>query len=367
VKIEKGIIASSQLTFMIIGFIQASNLLLSFSSGIVSHDAWLAILIAMVLSIPFVLSYAALGREFPGKNLIQISDIIYGVYLGKIISVSYVFIFFALVCQNLRYFSDFLITFIFPETPIWAILIMLTFISAWAVRAGIEVIARCSFIIIAIASTIILATSLLLLPDMRFRNFLPILDVPLQDLIHGTHIIFSINYLEIVVFLMVIAFVNKPKQIKTSMVGGLILGGVSVLILEVRNTAVLGTVSEIVSSPSFVTARYISVAEVLTRMEMFVAIMLITTVFLKVSILYYAVVLGSAQIINLRSYVPLVIPIGISAISFSIILAGSSMEQIHSAIYTWPVFILPFQLFPVLSLFIVKIRKKFKKRWANKK
>jgi len=139
------------------------------------------------------------------------------------------------------------------------------------------------------------------------------------------------------------------------------------LILEVRNTAVLGTVSEIVSSPSFVTARYISVAEVLTRMEMFVAIMLITTVFLKVSILYYAVVLGSAQIINLRSYVPLVIPIGISAISFSIILAGSSMEQIHSAIYTWPVFILPFQLFPVLSLFIVKIRKKFKKRWANKK
>lgn len=361
-KIEKGVISSSQLIFMVIAFIQAANLLLVFPSGVVSHDGWLAILAALVISMPFVLSYAALAREFPGKNLIQINDITYGIYLGKLISMSYILIFLALVSQNLRFFSDFIITYIFPETPIWAILTMLTFVVAWVVRAGIEVIARCSFIIIVISSIIIISTSLFLLPDMQLSNFLPVLDLSLKDFIQGTHIIFSIHYLEIVVFLMIIAFVNKTKQIKGSMLWGLIIGGASLLILEVRNVAVLGKVADIVTSPSFVTARYISVAEVFTRLEMFVAIMLISTEFLKVSILYYAVVLGLAQIINLRSYVPLVTPIGIIAIFLSIILSDSSMEQIYAAIYTWPVFILPFQLLPAFSLFIVKVRKKFKKR-----
>lgn len=366
-KIEKGIISSSQLIFMVIGFIQASNLLLVFSSRIVSHDGWVAILVALGISIPVVLSYAALAQEFPGKNLIQISDIVYGVYLGKLIAMSYIFIFLSLVSLNLRFFSDFLISYIMPETPLWAILVMLTFISAWAVRAGIEVIARCSFIVIVTALLIIVATTLFLVLDMDILNFLPVLDLPLKDFIQGVHIIFSIHYLEIVVFLMIVAFVNKTKQIKSSMIWGLIVGGVSLLILEVRNVAVLGAVANIVTSPSFVVARYISVAEVFTRLEMFVAIMLIATVFLKVSILYYATVLGLAQTLNLRSYLPLVIPIGIIAISLSIISADSSMEQLYAGMYIWPVFILPFQLFPVLSLFIVKLRKKFKKQEANKK
>lgn len=360
-KIEKGVISSSQLLFMIMGFIQASNLLLVFSSGVVSHDGWLAILVALGISIPVVLFYAALAQEFPGKNLIQISDIVYGVYLGKLINMSYIFIFLSLVALNLRFFSDFLITYIMPETPLWAVLVMLTLISAWAVRAGIEVIARCSFIIIVIASSTIFATTLFLVLDMNITNFLPVLDIPLKDFIQGTHIIFSIHYLEIVVFLMIVAFVNKTKQIKSSMLWGLIVGGVSLLILEARNVAVLGKVADIVTSPSFIAARYISVAEVFTRLEMFVAIMLITTVFLKVSILYYAVVLGLAQTLNLRSYLPLVIPIGIIAIFLSIITGDSSMEQLYAGMYIWPVFILPFQLFPVLTLFIVNLRKISKK------
>ena len=366
-KIEKGVISSSQLMFMIIGFIQASNLLLVFPSEVVSHDGWLAILAALGISIPVVLSYAALAQEFPGKNLIQISDIVYGTYLGKLIAVSYIFIFLSLVSLNLRFFSDFLITYIMPETPIWAILVMLTFISAWAVRAGIEVIARCSFIIIVIALSIILTTTLFLVLDMDIFNFLPVLDLPLKDFIQGIHIIFSIHYLEIVVFLMIVSFVNKTQQIKSSMIWGLIVGGASLLILEARNVAVLGKAADIMTSPSFVVARYISVAEVFTRLEMFVAIMLITTVCLKVSILYYATVLGLAQTLNLRSYLPLVIPIGIIAIFLSIITADSSMEQLYAGIYTWPVFILPFQLFPIFSLLIVKLRKIFKKGGANKK
>lgn len=355
-KVEKGIISSSQLLFMIIGFIQAGNLLLAFSSGVLKHDGWLALIAALVLSIPIALSYAVLSNQFPGKNLVQINDLIYGPYLGKLISISYIMIFLSLVSLNLRFFSDFLITYIMPETPIWAILIILTFVCAWAVRGGIEVIARCSFVIVAIASIIILSTTVLMLGDMELKNFLPIFDLPLKDFIHGVHIIFSIHYLEIVAFLMVMAYVNKSNQVKFSMLAGLVLGAFSILILEVRNIAVLGRVSEIVSSPSFITVRYLSVAEVFTRMEMLVAIMLIMTVFLKVSILYYGVVIGTAQILKLRTFVPLVIPIGIIAIILAMISVDSSMEMFDLGKNFWPIFIVPFLLVPVLSLLIARIR-----------
>lgn len=360
-KIEKGVISSSQLIFMVIAFLQASNLMLVYSSDIVGHDSWLVTLAALIISIPIVVCYAALAKEFPGKNLIEISHTIYGVYLGKLIAVSYILIFLLLVAVDLRIFSDFMITYIMPETPIWAILVMLTFVCVWAVRGGIEVIARCSFIIVGISTMVIISTFAFLLIDMDISNLLPILDLTLKDFIHGTHINLSLFYLELVVFLMIMAFVNKTKQVNGSMLWGVIIGGLSLFIVELRNIAVLGAVSDIVTSPSFVAVRYISIAEVFTRLEMFVVIMLITTVFLKVSILYYATVLGFAQVLNLRSYIPLVIPIGIIAIFLSITSADSSMDLLYGGIYNWPVFILPFQLLPILSLFIIKLRKTFKK------
>ncbi len=98
--------------------------------------------------------------------------------------------------MNLRFFSDFLLTYIMPETPIVVILIMVTFICAWAVRNGIEVIARCSFIFVIITAIIVLSTFVLLIKEMKLTNFLPVFELSLKDFIQGTHIMASIPFCE---------------------------------------------------------------------------------------------------------------------------------------------------------------------------
>lgn len=367
-KLEKGEISSSQLMFLVAGFIQGSLVTLAYNDKITKQDTWLAVLAGLVLSVPFVLVYLALAQKFPGKNLIQIHDIIYGPYLGKLISALYLSFFLLIIAANLRIIGEFLITYIMPETPMLAIVIMFTFICAWAVRSGIEVIARTSFVFVVITIMSGLLTFVLLVKEMKLTNFLPVFETPLKDFIHGTHIMASIPFCEIFVFLMVIPYVNKIKQAKSSVLLGLIIAGATVLTISVRNTAVLGITSSIMVSPNIEAVRLIDIANIITRLEVLDLTVLLVTLFLKVSVFFYAMVLGLAQLFQLRSYAPLVLPFGIIAISLAVLRVDSAMEQGFFGANIWPIFAIPFYfLLPPFSLFLAKLRGLPKKQGGVRK
>jgi len=250
-----------------------------------------------------------------------------------------------------------------PETPTAAILIMFIFVCAWAVRNGIEVIARCSFIFVIITAVLVLMVTVLLLKDMKFTNFLPVFEIPLKDFLQGTHIIASIPFCQILVFIMITPYLNKIKQAKRSILLGLILGGIQLFIIVARDTAVLGITAFIMGSPSFQATRSIDIANILTRLDILVAIVLLITLFLRVSIFYYTTVTGIAQLLNLRSYLPLVLPIGIISISLSILVYDSIIEQAHFNATIWPIYAVLFEvLIPSVSLLIAKIRRLPKKQ-----
>lgn len=363
-RIEKGQISSSQLMFLVAGFIQGSTLIVTLSFRVTKQDTWLAVLAGWILSFPVALIYVAIMQKFPGKNLVQINDLVYGPYLGKLLSAIYVLGFFLLITvQNLRYLGDFILTYIMPETPLVVITIMFTFICAWAVRSGIEVLARCSGILVVITSLIVVATFTLLLKDMKFTNFLPVLETPLKDFIQGTHAMVDIPFGETLTFLMIIPYLNKIKQARSSVLLGFIIGGATLLTVTIRDIAVLGITTAIMAQPSFEAVRLIDIGKILTRLEIFVAIVLLVTLFLKVSVFYYASVLGTAQLFNLRSYLPLVLPVGILCIALTIMLADSTMEQVFVASDSWLFYIVPFEiLLPSLTLVIAKIRGLSEKR-----
>lgn len=356
-RLEKGVISSSQLMFLVAGFIQGSVLLVAFVNVITKQYTWQVILSGLALSVPVVLSYIALAKKFPGKNLVQINTIIYGPYLSKLISVMYLWFFYTIAVFMLGYVGDTIKGYVMPETPKLAICIMFAFICAWAVRSGIEVLARLCVIFVMIVLMEILITSVMLMKDITITNFLPLFELPLNDFIQGTHIMATIPFCEIVVFLMVIPYTNKIKEAKKSVILGLILGGVSILIVTVRNTAVLGITSTIMNSPSIEAVRLIDLAEIITRLEMLVVISLLITLFLKVSVMYYATVLGIAQMFNMRSYKPLVLPIGIIITSLAMMAFESPMENVDMASTMGSFYSMPFELLPIVSLLVAKIRK----------
>ena len=91
--VEKGKICSMQLFFLFAVFVQGSVLLFDFAIGISESQTWMVILIGLGLAIPFVLSYVALAKRFPGMNVVQINDAVYGRFLGKTLSLYYIFFF----------------------------------------------------------------------------------------------------------------------------------------------------------------------------------------------------------------------------------------------------------------------------------
>lgn len=356
-KLEKGEISSSQLTFLVGGFLQGSLLTLDFAKDASKHDSWLALVAAVMISLPLALAYLTLALKFSGQNLIQINDAVFGPYLGKLVSLQYIMLFLMIVSANLWFAGDFFLTYFFPETPVIVIMIMFAFICAWAVRAGIEVLARMSVILVLVTFLIVLITLIFLLKEMKFSNFLPIFDIPIHDFIQGTNIMMAIPFNEVYVFLMVIPYANKMKQVKSSVIYGLIFGGITFLLVSIRNISVLGPIADIVLSPSMETVRLIDIGEIIERLEALVGISLLVTIFLKVSVFYYATVLGIAQLLKLRSYVPLVIPVGIIGISLALT-NQSSVQFTYSAMNTYPIFVIPFYIvLPLMSLLIAKIRK----------
>lgn len=356
-EIEKGKISSSQLMFLIAGFIQGSTLTVTFSFIVAKQDTWLTVLAGWLVGLPFVLVCIALAQKFPGKTLVQINDIVFGPYLGKLVTAIYLGFVLTVNGEYLRYLGDFILVYIMPETPIVVILVMFTCICAWAVRSGIEVTSRFSGIFVVVTLIIVISTFVLLLKDMKLSNFLPVLETPLKDFIQGTHIMEAIPFGELFAFLMIIPYLNKLKQAKSSVLLGYIIGGATVLITTVRDIAVLGATTAILAQPSFEAVRLIEIAKVLTRLEIFVAIALLITLFIKVSVFYYVTVTSIAQMFSLRSYLPLVPPIGIILIAFGIWMADSYMEQVYSTLHYYPFIAMPCEiLLPSLTLIIAKIR-----------
>lgn len=360
--VEKGKISDFQLLFLISSFIIGSLTFVSFADTITKHDTWLVIISAYAVSIPFVISYVLLAKKFPGRNLIQINDIIYGPYLGKVISILYIWFILTLFSLNLKGMADFYIGFIMPETPNLLFLIVCSLVCAYAVRNGIESIARISITIFAIAVFIILGSFFLQMGNMDFSNFLPVFELSLKVYFQGIHIISIIQFCEIMVFLMIIPNLNSYKSARKYTLLGLTIVAFLLISVSARNTAVLGIASPIYFSDSYQAFRLIDIGDTLTKMDILFAIGLTLVLFIKICVLYYATVTSASQILHLRSYKPLILPIGSIAVCLSMILFSSVIEHNFHAKNYYAILATPFEfVLPPLSLLIAKIRRLPKK------
>ncbi|MCI2107071.1 MAG: endospore germination permease [Intestinimonas sp.] len=356
-KLEKGIISNSQLLFMMMAFMQSMSLTADFSFPLTKQGTWIVVLIAFAITLPTVWMYLTIAKRYPGKNLIQINDEVFGVYLGKVISVLYIWFFFQLTIHYMYFFNSFWLTYIMPETPRYAFLIMFGLVSAFAVRKGLEVIARCCFLFTIMTWLTTFTLTTLLLGNMKLSYLLPVLDVPLKDFIQSTHIMVAVPFCDIVLFLMIFPYTADKQKLKKPVLIAISLSALQLVIVAFRDILTLGPQLSNSVSASFTAARQINLADILTRMDILVAIALLITIFIKITVFYYVTVLSAAQMLNLRSYKPLVIPIGALAVMIGGMLYPSDMEQAYAAKYAWPFNASIYEfLLPILTLVVITIR-----------
>lgn len=364
--LEHGKITGKQLMFAVACFIHGSTLLAAFVVNATKQDSCYAILIAFALSIPLALMYIKLFELYPGKNILSINDIVFGKIIGKIVSCFYLFFFFSLVYLNVREVCNFVTGYILPETPLYAVSILFVTVCAYAVFKGITVMARYAFFCSALIFGFKIFSTVLLFPQMDFSNYLPAFQLPLINYVNSVHVLLTLPFAEFMVFMMIFPYVEKKEEIKKYFFGGMVIGLVLMIMVCIRDWAVLGDVATVLTQATFQAARLINIDDVLSRLETLFAVGLLVLQFYKVSILLYASAIATAQIFGLKSYKSLVPVLGVLAICFSIIVWDTVAQSGYWGSNVAPFYSSFFEIvLPGITFIIVLI--KHRKQKATKK
>ncbi len=357
--IDTSRISGTRFMLTIACYIQASSLLSSFLTAISLQDSWIVVLIGIVFCLSLVWMYRELMLTFPGKNLIQMLEEVYGKAAGKILGAAYLWYFMTLTSVNLMDMGETTQLAIMGEMPILALIVMCALVCAYAVRHGIKSVTWPSTLFTFTSIPILIATLLLTVNQMDFQNLLPMMDQPAINYIQGVHIIATIPFGEIVIITMLNPNVRLTrKDSKKYMFAGFILGAVTVFVVVLRDIAVLGNTLHLFAQPSLITLRMVRLGEALSRVEVLFSIVLIMLLFYKITVLYYVSVMCAAQLFEVKNYRRLVAVTGALIIAYGLTLYPNMVEHVESAQKSTPVIWTLFEMIlPLVTLIIAKARK----------
>lgn len=366
-KLETERITTFQYMISIVCYIQASALLPSFFTPIVKQDSWIVVLLGIITAMPFLFIYLALTRTFPGKNLIEMCECALGRAGGAVVSILFIWFFITLTSANLSSLGVFIRQTILVETPTIATISACMLICAFAVWKGLKVVTWYSTVFAIISYGLTALGIILMFQIMNFNNFLPMLDQPVAKYVQSTHIMTTIPYGELVIFLMVSPYVAPGKQrMRAYLIGGFLLGCATVLAVVARDTAVLGSAGFLFAQPSFETLRLVNIGQALNRMEIMFAIVLIVLFFFKIALLYYISALATAQLLHLKAYHPLVLIIGALIIAYATFIYPSTDTRAALGREILPILWLLFEFFlPLLVLAVGRARGLYKQTSIN--
>ncbi|MGG1678339.1 endospore germination permease [Neobacillus sp. NRS-1170] len=358
-------ISARQFAILVILFSVGTTILVI--PGILAHevkqDAWIAALLGTVIGLLIVALHIAIGRKFPTMTLVEIIEILLGKWLGKAVSLTFVFYSFIGATELLYYVGSFLTTQLIKETPPAAIHIIFAGILVMGIRLGLETVARSAELLfpLFIFFFILIMVSVLVTPELwKIDNLQPILKTGIKPMIRAVFLFSSVFALPLIVFLMVFPIsVTQPKEAEKKFFSAIVIGGVCLFILITLTILVVGPeTSSRQLYPSYTLARRLKVGGFLQRIEAILAIMWEITIFFKMTIYFYASITGLVQTMNIKDYRPLVIPLGMIMVTLSLV---SHPNVIHSAKFDyniWPIYSLTYGLvLPLLLLVVYAIRK----------
>ncbi|MGF6950651.1 spore germination protein KB [Neobacillus sp. B4I6] len=364
---EKAKISTIQLFVLVVLFEMGSAILVGIASD-AKQDAWIAILLGLTGGIMIFFIYYKLFLYYPDLPLTGYIQEIMGKWLGRLIGLLYIVYFIYLAARVLRDFGELLTTTIYNSTPLFVINCLMIITIIYAIHKGFEVIARVGEIYFGIVYlTAILGMLLIIFSGLiHFGNLKPILENGLKPVIK-TFLTQTINFPfgEMVVFTMLLPFVNDKKKVKIVCLSGMILSGINITITVVVNISVLGVnLFSYSTFPLLTTVGKIQIADFIERLDVLFMLYLIIGGFFKIAIYYYAAVAGAADIFQLKNQRKLSFPLGIIVLFASVTIASNYSEHIKEGLVIVPTYLhWPFQIIiPSMLLIIAFFRNRKKKK-----
>lgn len=281
--------SGKQLTFGIATFIGGSSLFTVFITQISFQDAWFSLFCSLVLSLAVTGIYVLLIRTFPQKGLLEMHLLIYGKTPGRLLNFAYTLFCILFAALSFRNLGDFFTGYIMTEMPMSFALSLFAITAVLASLGGITAILRNSFLFFVFMAGALITNTLLLIPNMKLYNFLPMLRLGWEAYTKSAFVLSAAPFCEIIVFLILLPYADKNANTAKSFFVGLLLGGVHFLITIFRDIATLGTALIYLEEPAYEAVRLINVMDIFSRLEILFAFTLTVMRVFKLCVLLCAI------------------------------------------------------------------------------
>lgn len=355
-----GRISSWQFFMLIMGFLVGTSTLIM-PVGPAKQDSWISHLLAGALGVAAAYFYASLGRRFPNETPMQYAPRILGKWLGSVFNFMFLWYAFHLAALLLLNFSELYVVAIMVTTPLIVFIGVMAALAGWAVRSGLEIIARLAELLtpLILISIIVLNILTLATPGLaRWENLLPVMAEGLLPIVRGIWPAFAFPFAEAVFLLVIIPFLISPRQNHRPFIWAVVVVGLILASVMARNIVVLGAKEAArVNFPSLTTIQLINIGDFLQRLDPLIIFIWTFAVFIKLSVVLYVLTLGTAQVLGLADYRPLVLPFALLLTFFAPSVYEHFQQMLRFASRTWPFYFFPgYFLYPVVLWLVAKIR-----------
>ncbi|MED1472728.1 endospore germination permease [Bacillus salipaludis] len=361
--IEKGKISAFQMAIIIVPVIFSTAILIvpAITGKYAGRDMWISPIFGSLNGFLTTFIIYRLHKYYPNESIIQYCNHIIGPYLGKALGLVYL-VFFLHASGNIcREYADFVISSFLPKTPMIVVVGILVLVSAFAVKGGVEVLGRTAEVLVPL---FLLPPILffLLIRNLKTENILPLMENGILPPILGAAVP-QAWFSQVFLISMILPFLSdRENGGKWGMVT-IFFSMMAMVFTNIISIFLFGGSVSSYNYPVFTAFRYIGVGGFFEHLESLVISNWVMGVFVKISVFYYALVLGTAQWLHLSDYRHLVFPIGFLIMIFTFWTSPNVQELGKYFVTTAPFYLSSLMTYiPMILLFIMIIRGK----WKNK-
>ncbi|MED4452094.1 endospore germination permease [Metabacillus fastidiosus] len=328
------------------------------------QDAWISTMLGLGIGLLVIQLYSALGNLYPNMTLVEYTEKILGKWLGKTISLLFFIYLMILSASVLRNIGDFITTEFMPETPILAIHILFMSVVIIGTRLGLESVARASEIFFPGVILLFFLIVIAIIPQGNMEQIQPVLENGIKPVLKASTSFIIFPFLELIVFLMIFPFLNQKKDFRKAVSIGAFMGGIVIFIIVALSILVLGpATTERYIYSTYLLSKQINVGDFLTRIEAVLATIWVFSIFIKLTICFYAATLSLSKTLNLKEYSMLTYPLGMILIVLSIIVSPNIIYGLTKLPKVMELYTFTFGLFlPLLLIGVDFCRKKVNRK-----
>lgn len=357
---EKAKISGYQMFILIFLFVIGSALWVPLSTD-ARQAAWISVLIGMLGGLLLFGLYYTLYRYYPNQVLIEYIQDLTGGLIGRILAFLYILYFMYNAARVLRDFGETLLTFAYPNIPLFIANAVFMLVIMYTVRKGIEVLARTGELMFLLENLLFISFILLVLISglIDFSNFRPLWEAGPSKIARVSMETTFFPFGEVLVFTMIFPYLKSSSNLKRIGIGAVGGAGLFLSFVTLMNISALGV--ELISRSQFpflTLIQSIELADFIERLDVYFLLKLVIGGYFKIAIYTYAAMMGTSILIKSKEPSQLAYPVTIVILLVSIIIASNYNEHIKEGLKVVPFYIhLPFQVvIPALLLLIAFLK-----------